>query len=313
MKRKERKMTMNLGRRNFIGLGIVSAVGVCAGCAAPAACGAKKARGRSWYNGVEVGCITYSYRSMRRKNAEDIVRYAVEDGLGTLELKGEVVDEYLKRGGARDMKRLPALRKMFDDAGISIHIVKYGGIGGKNAKEDEYRMAVAKALGAKCITREVPKPKDYETIGRRCAALADRHGVFIAFHNHTQIDALTYDGPLLGYSPNLRINFDNGHYVAASTDDARRFIDPLAFVEKYHDRIFSIHLKDRTTKAHGSKNLAFGKGDTPLAKLMPFLQNRGSDWPKYCDIELEYVIPKGSDAVKEVACCNAFCRRAAGC
>ena len=296
---------MELNRRNFIGLGLASAAGMCLG-GAPAAAGGKSAKSRSWYNGVEVGCITYSYRSMKQKNAEDIVKYAVEDGLGTLELKGEVVDEYLKRGGKRDMTRLPALRKLFEDAGVSIHIVKYGGIGGKNAQEDEYRIAAAKALGATCITREIPKASEYETIGRRCAELADKHGIYIAFHNHTQIDALTYDGPLLGYSPLLRINFDIGHYVAAMTDDAKRFIDPLAFVEKYHDKIFSLHLKDRTTKAHKSQNLEFGKGDTPLAKLFPLLQRR--NWPIYCDIELEYKIPKGSNAVKEVARCNDFCR-----
>ncbi|MBR6733573.1 MAG: TIM barrel protein [Kiritimatiellae bacterium] len=301
---------MELKRRNFIGLGLASAAGMCLG-GAPAAVGGKGARSRSWYNGVEVGCITYSYRSMKQKNAEDIVKYAVEDGLGTLELKGEVVDEYLKRGGKRDMTRLPALRKLFEDAGVSIHIVKYGGIGGKNAQEDEYRIAAAKALGAACITREIPKASEYETIGRRCAELADKHGIYIAFHNHTQIDALTYDGPLLGYSPLLRINFDIGHYVAAMTDDAKRFIDPLAFVEKYHDKIFSLHLKDRTTKAHKSQNLEFGKGDTPIAKLFPFLQRKG--WHFYCDIELEYKIPKGSNAVKEVARCNGYCRAVAGC
>ena len=180
---------MNMTRRSFLagstafgGLALVSSAEMCTGGApAPSTCCGKN-KSRSLYNGIEVGCITYSYRSMRQKNAEDIVKYAVEDGLGTLELKGEVVDEYLKREGARDMGRLPALRKMFDDAGVSIHIVKYGGIGGKNVKEDEYRMAVAKALGAKCITREVPKVAEYETIGRRCAALADKHGVFIAFH-----------------------------------------------------------------------------------------------------------------------------------
>ncbi len=301
---------MELKRRNFIGLGLASAAGMCLG-GAPAAVGGKGARSRSWYNGVEVGCITYSYRSMKQKNAEDIVKYAVEDGLGTLELKGEVVDEYLKRGGKRDMTRLPALSKLFEDAGVSIHIVKYGGIGGKNAQEDEYRIAAAKALGAACITREIPKASEYETIGRRCAELADKHGIYIAFHNHTQIDALTYDGPLLGYSPLLRINFDIGHYVAAMTDDAKRFIDPLAFVEKYHDKIFSLHLKDRTTKAHKSQNLEFGKGDTPIAKLFPFLQRKG--WHFYCDIELEYKIPKGSNAVKEVARCNGYCRAVAGC
>ena len=311
-------MSLNITRRSFLagstafgGIALVSAAEMCTRGAttSPSCCG--KGKSRSLYNGIEVGCITYSYRSMSQKNAEDIVKYAVEDGLGTLELKGEVVDEYLKRGGTRDMDRLPALRKMFDDAGVSIHIVKYGGIGGKNAKEDEYRVAVAKALGAKCITREVPKVEEYETVGRRCAAIADRHGIFIAVHNHTQIDALTYDGPLLGYSPNLRINFDIGHYVAATTDHATRFIAPLAFIEKYHEKIFSIHLKDRTTKANGSKNLMFGKGDTPLAKLFPFLQKKG--WPFYCDIELEYAIPKDSNAVKEVARCNDFCRKAAGC
>ena len=95
------------------------------------------------------------------------------------------------------------------------------------------------------------------------------------------------------------------------TDDAKRFIDPLAFVEKYHDKIFSLHLKDRTTKAHKSQNLEFGKGDTPIAKLFPFLQRKG--WHFYCDIELEYKIPKGSNAVKEVARCNGYCRAVAGC
>ena len=45
--------------------------------------------------------------------------------------------------------------------------------------------------------------------------------------------------------------------------------------------------------------------------FLHFLQKKG--WPFYCDIELEYSSPKGSNAVKEVARCNAFCRKAAGC
>ena len=300
---------MELSRRNFVGLGLAAFAGTCfAGLPAPKIVPNKKSR--SWYNGVEVGCITYSYRSMPC-DAANVVKYAVESGLGTLELKGEVVDAFVGKGKNRDLTKLPVLKKMFDDAGISLHIVKYGGIGGTNVKEDEYCIAAAKALGATCITREIPKPNEYETIGKRCAELADKYGIFIAFHNHTQIDALTYDGPLLGYSPLLRINFDIGHYTAAMTGDKTRFISPLAFIEKYHDKIYSLHLKDRTTKAHKSQNLPFGKGDTPLAKLFPFLQKKG--WFYYCDIELEYRIPKGANAVKEVARCNGYCRAAAGC
>ena len=41
---------MNLGRREFIGLGIASATGMCIGA------GGTSAKSRSWYNGVEVGC-----------------------------------------------------------------------------------------------------------------------------------------------------------------------------------------------------------------------------------------------------------------
>lgn len=297
---------MNISRRSFVGLGMCSLADCVVG--APALT-AGRPRGRSWYNGVEIGCITYSYRSMPC-DAASVVKYAVDSGLGTIELMGNVVDDFVGSGEKRDMSKLPVLKKMFDDAGVSIHIVKYGAIGCGNHKEDAYRVAAAKALGARCITREVPKPANYESEGRSCAAIADKNDIFIAFHNHMQIDALTYDGPLLGYSPNLMVNFDIGHYVAATTDDKTRFIDPIDFVEKYYDRIFSIHLKDRTTKAHGSKNLEFGKGDTPLARLCPYLQRKSR--PMYCDIELEYKIPAGSNAVKEVARCHDYCRARCG-
>jgi hypothetical protein len=33
-------------------------------------------------------------------------------------------------------------------------------------------------------------------------------------------------------------------------------------------------------------------------------------WPITCDIELEYNIPEGSDAVKEVTKCVKYCREA---
>jgi sugar phosphate isomerase/epimerase len=41
-----------------------------------------------------------------------------------------------------------------------------------------------------------------------------------------------------------RANVDLGHYVAAGGD-------PVEFLNRFHDRIASVHLKDRTTPAHG--------------------------------------------------------------
>ena len=98
------------------------------------------------------------------------------------------------------------------------------------------------------------------------------------------------------------INFDIGHYVAANDDD------PLAFVKKYHDRIYSMHLKDRTSTAHGRKNLAFGTGDTPLTGLFDLMKKEGYRFP--CDIELEYKIPAGSNAVREVDVSRMYCKKA---
>ena len=208
-----------------------------------------------------------------------------------------------------DVRRFEEVRVKYEAAGVKAHIVKFGYIDGTLSDADlDYCFNVARAMGAATITREVPDPKSipsWEKSGRRLASFAERYGINIAFHNHLQINATTYDGPLLGWSDRFMVNFDIGHYVASNDDD------PLAFVKKYHDRIFSIHLKDRTTKANKSKNLPFGKGDTPLKELFPFLQKKG--YRPYCDIELEYGIPKGSDAAKEVKICNDYCRIASGC
>jgi len=124
--------------------------------------------------------------------------------------------------------------------------------------------------------------------------------VNVAFHNHLQINATTYDGPLLGYSKRFMINYDIGHFTAANDTD------PLDMVRKYHDRIVSIHIKDRCTKARGQKNLPFGQGDTPLTGLFALMVKEGWKFP--CDIELEYAIPKDSDAVREVNVSREYCK-----
>ena len=96
-------------------------------------------------------------------------------------------------------------------------------------------------------------------------------------------------------------NVDLGHFVAAGGD-------PVAFLAKFHDRIASFHLKDRMTPANGQKNLAWGTGDTPLtAPLQMVKKNR---WTMPAAIELEYEVPQGSDAVKEVKKCFDYCKNA---
>ena len=54
--------------------------------------------------------------------------------------------------------------------------------------------------------------------------------------------------------------------------------------------------------------LLFGTGDTPLRELFACLKAEKIDVP--CDIEVEFAVPEGSDAVKETGKCREYCRKA---
>jgi len=275
------------------------------------------------FNGVQIGAITYSWRSMPG-SAEDILKYAVQCGISSVELMGDPAEEFagLPAGGGRrrgqmtaeqqrdrrqrqqeqldwrlsvSMDKYRALRKMYNDAGVNIHIVKFGSIGntGMTDAEIDYYFNVAKALGAKGITRELS-----EEAARRLGPVADRHKIMIGFHNHTQLRPTTYDGPILSYGKYLGINFDVGHYVAGTNES------PIPLIRKHHDRILSLHLKDR--KVNNGSNMPFGQGDTPVALILQLVKRE--KWTFPCDIELEYKVPEGSDAVAEVRKCVQFCK-----
>src|SRR5262249_60525163 len=95
---------------------------------------------------------------------------------------------------------------------------------------------------------------------------------------------------------------DLAHYVAGGNHAART----VQFLQKFHDRIASFHLKDRTTPEHGAKNLPWGTGDTPVKEILQTMKK--NKWTMPATIELEYDVPAGSDAVKEVAKCLQYCR-----
>jgi hypothetical protein len=52
--------------------------------------------------------------------------------------------------------------------------------------EKDYYFNVAKALGARGITREIS-----EQAAERLGPIADRHKIMIGFHNHTQMTPTT--------------------------------------------------------------------------------------------------------------------------
>ena len=265
--------------------------------------GAPAAERHSNFNGVQIGVITFSYRSLPC-TSEDLLKYITDCGISSIELMGDSAERFAGapaiekgtkgRGKAlldwqlsASMERFKVLRKMYNDAGVNIHIVRFGGIGNPRSPDAqiEYYFRVAKALGARGITRELS-----ELAAPRLGPIADKYEIMIAFHNHTKITPSTYDGEILSHGKYLGINLDIGHYVAGTN------CSPIPLIEKHCDRILSLHIKDR--KVNMGRNMPLGQGDTPVALVLQYMKRNKLTFP--ADIEMEYEIPDGSDAVQEV-------------
>lgn len=318
-----------VSRRKFIGTTALAVTGL---AFAPRAFAAVKGKPDSKFGGVQIGAITYSWRSMP-STAEDILKYCVEAGISSIELMGDVAENYagLPAGPPRpprgqqmsdsereelrkkmeeaqakqrewritnSLEKYKELKKMYDEAGVKIHIVKFAPANWSD-EEIDYAFKAAKILGAKGITNEIG-----EEACQRLGKFAEKHDMYAIYHNHLQPGDPDFSfEKFLGYSPKNMLNFDAGHYFGATGKH------PNEIIERLHDRIFSIHLKDKTGKNGNpaNTNMPWGQGETPIADMLKLVQK--NKWPVYFDIELEYPVPEGSDAQKEVIKCVEFCRK----
>ena len=290
------------------------------------ALGGAAVKPNSTINGVNIGAISYSYRTMPDQSAEAILRYIVDSGISQVEMMGAAVEAFAGapqpvRGGdgrrgaptpeqqaaqreaaetlrkwrtSVSMDRFKQLRRMYNDAGVTIYAWKQLSPNMTDG-EVEYVFNVAEALGATHTTLELLEdPVQLKRIGQ----MAEKKKIYAAYHTHEQGSMTAFDQAFAISKGNMA-NVDLGHFVAAGGD-------PIAFMNAFHDRISSFHLKDRTTPAHGAKNLPWGAGDTPLKDILVLVKK--NRWKMPASIEVEYDIPRDSDDVKEVAKCLDFCR-----
>ncbi|MEY3349035.1 MAG: sugar phosphate isomerase/epimerase family protein [Bacteroidota bacterium] len=299
----------------------------------------------SKFGGVQIGTITYSFRSLPT-DVDKIIAYCKQAGVSALELMGDtaeayagspvaniqpmrmmgpppgaapgqrpqMTDEQRKAMAERvqkgrewretvSMDKFVELRKKFKDAGITIYAYKPNALGENNSDgEIEYAMKAAKALGATSVTVELPtKPEQSKRLGD----IAAKHKVYVGYHAHLQATDTAWD-VALAQSPYNSLNLDCGHYIAAGGNNTKESL--LKLIEAKHDRITSMHLKDRTTKEKGQKNLVWGTGDTPIIEVLQLMKKNKYKFP--VTIELEYEVPADSDAVKEVAKCVEYAKKA---
>ena len=284
------------------------------------------------YKGVQLGAITYSWRSMPSTPA-DLIKYCQQAGITSLELMGNVAEEYVgaPAGPARPAnfrelsederaefqkkreehgqsmaqwrineaspKKYKELKALFDEAGIHIHTVKFSPANWSD-EEIDYAFESAKILGAKGVTNEIG-----HDAAKRLGPFAEKHDMYAVFHNHGQPGDSAFNfEEFLAYSPANMLNLDVGHYFGATG------LHPNELIEKLHGRIYSIHLKDKTGKDAdpADTNAPWGQGDTPLGDILKLIQEK--QWNIYCDVELEYEIPADSDAVAETKNCVDYAK-----
>ena len=356
-----------------------------------------QAKPNSVFNGVQIGTITYSYRSMPDQSAEATLKYILDSGISGIELMGGPVESFAGAptsgrgggagrgpggpggapadaaggrrgrgpvdpanlppgakmgswngescviqpqgvgrgaggpggaGGGRgraeqtpeqaaqqeaqaklkawrtsvSMDKFKQLRQMYNYAGDSIYAWKQLNPN-MSDEEFEYIFNVAEALGCTHTTLELPAGENAAAQLKRIGDFAMKKKIYAAYHTHAQGSMTAFD-QAFSLSKGNMANVDFGHWVAAGNVGGT----PMQFLQKYHDRISSFHLKDRTTPEHCSLNLAWGTGETPIKDILQMVSK--NKWKIPASIELEYQIPESSDAVKETKKCVDFCRAA---
>ena len=297
------------------------------------------AKPNSKFNGVQIGAITYSFRALPG-SAKEVLRYCIDCGISAIELMSNVAEGYAgspaatvrgpvggqgqataeqreaRRKAAEEiskwrlsvsMSKYKAFRKLYEDAGVKIYAFKLPPTLAMPDAEYEYIWNVAETLGADHITMELPTD---DNLLQRVADYAAKRKLNIAFHTHGQGGASGFD-KALSASKYTALNLDVGHYYGVNGQS------PVPVMEKYHDRIASLHLKDRKGPSSasdskgpggGGPNMPWGQGETPLKEILQFMKRRKSPFP--ASIEYEYNTPPGSDVLTEVKKCVAYCKAA---
>lgn len=274
--------------------------------------------------GVQLGInVPYSFADPLM-SGDDILKHCIQLNLSAVELRTQPVEAFLgvpanlissKKLAATDsaaanaeqlqqwrksvsMVRVKEFRKKYVSAGVLIEIVKVDGIFKMTDAEVNYVFALAKALGGRAISTEISHQDDEL---KRLGQFGDKHQFMVGYHGHATTKPEHWE-KAFSFAKYNGANVDLGHFVAGNN------VSPISFIQKHHDRITHVHLKDR--KMHDGTNVPFGEGDTPIVEVLRLI--RDNKWNIQGTIEFEYKIPEGSDRMTEIARAIRYCREALG-
>lgn len=246
----------HITRREFAGILMASVPGI-----------------RSWsvdkvkpsvFGGIEVGVQSYTFRAF---SIDKMINAMTNVGLSSVELW----DGHLNPQKATEAD-FKAIRKKFNDSGIrvSAYCVNFPEDSSDDYLDRGFNGALL--LGTNVMTASVQK-----SITPRLDRWCQKYKIKLGLHNHWFGDAWfkgdrtkEFESPedlmgaLKSSSSYLNVNLDIGHFSAAG-------FDPVGFIRQHHDRIVSLHVKDRDRdKEHTYRQ--FGQGATPIAETMKLLK-----------------------------------------
>lgn len=277
--------------------------------------------------GIQIGAITYSFSTIPDPN--DIIKAYVAIGLGEMELMANHCEMLAGapaagRGAGRGATATPEqqaaqaaaakartdwrlsatpatfapVRRKIIDAGIDLKLLCYNmNVRSTTDDEIEYAFTMAKGLGVQVMTTSTQV-----SMAKRLKPFAERHKLRIGFHGHDSIenpDEVHNEASfeqVFAVSDYFGANLDIGHYIVAKGD-------PVAFLNKHHARVTSLHLKDKRVDG---VNVAWGQGDTPIKPVLDLVARAKWDLPT--NIEYVYVDPDG--AVAGVTKCFDYIKKA---
>jgi len=218
----------------------------------------------SIFGGITVGVQSYTFRAF---SVDKMIDAMTAIGLSNIELW----DGHLNPGKASEAD-FKAIRKKFDDAGIRVgaYCVNFPLDSNDDYLDRGFNGALL--LGTNVMTASVKKP-----IVPKLDQWCQKYKIKLGLHNHwfgfkgfKGDRAQEFETPddfmnaLKSSSQYLSINLDIGHFYAAG-------FDPVSFIREHHNRIVSLHVKDRDKDAEHTQK-RFGQGSTPITETMKLLK-----------------------------------------
>ena len=289
-------------------------------------------------NGVTIGAITYSFRTI--PDPMDIIAAYKTIGLGEMELMSNHAEGLAgapsgrgagggRRGepmtpeqqAARDAaaKALSEWRKSatevtfkpvrakIADAGIDLRLLCYNMSDARTMPDGRVVPGTTDAeieyafMMARWLGVDAISTSTQVSMAKRIAPFADKHKMMVGFHGH----ANTKDTNEVATPETFDAVMAASKYHGANLDIGHYTeagYDPVAFIEKHHARITNVHLKDKKKASNGGGNGPWGTGDTPIKEVLKLVQKNKYKFPN--NIEFEY----DGDPITEVSKCLQYCK-----